>query len=311
MAFGNNSIITEFILLGLSADHHIQVLLFVLFLGIYLMTMMGNLMMLLVIRVDSYLYSPMYFFLSHLSFIDLCLSSATVPQILENLLSQRISVSVEGCLTQIFFVFATGGTEVCLLSVMAYDRYAAICHPLIYRQIMSKQMCGGLAWASWGLGFLDALINTLLALNLDFCEARVMPHFSCELPSLFPLSCSDVSTNFVVLTCSAILHALGTLLLIVFSYARIISTILSISSTTGRSKAFSTCSSHLTAVSFFYGSASLRYLMPNLSSSLELVFSLQYSVVTPLVNPLVYSLKNKEVKAALKRMLQKVLQHLR
>uniref|UniRef100_G3U0Q6 Olfactory receptor n=2 Tax=Loxodonta africana TaxID=9785 RepID=G3U0Q6_LOXAF len=307
MALGNNSIITEFILLGLSADHHIQVLLFVLFLGIYLMTMMGNLMMLLVIRVDSYLYSPMYFFLSHLSFIDICLSSATVPQILENLLSQRISVSVEGCLTQIFFVFATVGTEVCLLSVMAYDRYAAICHPLIYRQIMSKQMCGGLAWASWGLGFLDALINTLLALNLDFCEACVMPHFSCELPSLFPLSCSDVSTNFVILTCSAILHALGTLLLIFFSYARIISTILSISSTTGRSKAFSTCSSHLTAVSFFYGSASLRYLMPNLSSSLELVFSLQYSVVTPLVNPLVYSLKNKEVKAALKRMLQKVL----
>nr|XP_010594517.1 LOW QUALITY PROTEIN: olfactory receptor 8S1-like [Loxodonta africana] len=312
MALVNNSIITEFILLGLSADHHIQVLLFVLFLGIYLMTMMGNLMMLLVIRVDSYLYSPMYFFLSpHLSFIDLCLSSVTVPQILGNLLSQRISVSVEGCLAQVFFVFATGGTEACLLSVMAYDRYAAICHPLIYRQIMSKQMCGGLAWASWGLGFLDALINILLALNLDFCEARVMPHFSCELPSLFPLSCSDVSTNFVVLTCSAILHALGTLLLIFFSYARIISTILSISSTTGRSKAFSTCSSHLTAVSFFYGSASLRYLMPNLSSSLELVFSLQYSVVTPLVNPLVYSLKNKEVKAALKRMLQKVLQHLR
>ncbi|XP_049737490.1 olfactory receptor 8S1-like [Elephas maximus indicus] len=275
MALVNNSIITEFILLGLSADHHIQVLLFVLFLGIYLMTMMGNLMMLLVIRVDSYLYSPMYFFLSHLSFIDLCLSSVTVPQILGNLLSQRISVSVEGCLAQVFFVFATGGTEACLLSVMAYDCYAAICHPLIYRQIMSKQMCGGLAWASWGLGFLDALINILLALNLDFCEARVMPHFSCELPSLFPLSCSDVSTNFVVLTCSAILHALGTLLLIFFSYARIISTILSISSTTGRSKAFSTCSSHLTAVSFFYGSASLCYLMPNLSSSLELVFSLQ------------------------------------
>ncbi|KAM9673231.1 olfactory receptor 8S1-like [Trichechus inunguis] len=305
MALGNNSIITEFILRGLSADPHIQVLLFVLFLGIYLMTMMGNLMMPLVIKVDSHLHSPMYFFLSHLSFIDFCLSSVTVPKILENLLSQRISISVERCLTQVFFVFATGGTEACLLSVMAYDRYVAICHPLIYRKIMSKQLCGGLVWASWGLGSLDSLINILLAWNLDFCKAHVMPHFSCELPSLFSLSCSDVSQNFAVMICSAILHAFGTLLLIFFSYARIISTILSISSTIGRRKAFSTCSSHLIAVSFFYGSAFLCYLMPTLSSSLEFVFSTQYSVVTPLVNPLVYSLKNKEIKAALKRMLQK------
>nr|XP_003405461.1 olfactory receptor 8S1-like [Loxodonta africana] len=305
MALRNNSIITEFILLGLSADHHIQILLFVLFLGIYLMTMMGNLMMLLVIRVDSYLHLPMYFFLSHLSFIDICLSSVIVPKMLENLLSQKKSISVEGCLAQVFFVFATGGTEACLLSVMAYDRYAAICYPLIYGQIMSKQMCCGLVWASWGLGFLDSLINIFLAWNLDFCEAHVMPHFSCELPSLFSLSCSDVSANIAVMICSAILHALGTLLLIFFSYARIISTILSISSTTGRSQAFSTCSSHLTAVSFFYGSAFLCYLMPTLSSSLEFVFSMQYSVVTPLVNPLVYSLKNKEVKASLKRILQK------
>ncbi|XP_007936144.1 olfactory receptor 8S1-like [Orycteropus afer afer] len=310
MTLGNHSTITEFILLGLAADSRIQVLLFVLFLGIYLMTMIGNLMMLLVIRVDSHLHSPMYIFLNHLSFTDLCLSSVTVPKMLENLLSQRKSISVEGCMAQVFFVFATIGTEACVLAVMAYDRYAAICHPLIYGQIMSEQLCRVLVWASWGLGFLDALINTLLAWNLDFCEVHAMPHFSCELPSLFPLSCSNVSINFAVMICSAILHALGTLLLIFFSYAHIIATILSISSTTGRSKAFSTCSSHLTAVSFFYGSAILRYLMPTLSSSLELFFSMQYSVVTPLVNPLVYSLKNKEVKAALKRMFQKDFQQI-
>ncbi|XP_045869094.1 olfactory receptor 8S1-like [Meles meles] len=311
MVLGNHSTIMEFILLGLSADPHIQVMLFVLFLDIYLLTTMGNLMMMGLIMTDYHLHTPMYFFLCHLSFLDLCLTSVTVPKMLENLLSQKKSVSVEGCLTQAFFVFFIAGTEVFVLSAMAYDRYIAICYPLLYGQLMSKQLCEGLVWVSWGLGFLDALINTLMAWNLDFCEAYVLPHFSCEVPSLFSLSCSDISTNFTVLVCSTIIHASGTLLLIFFSYARIASTILSISSTSGRSKAFSTCSSHLAAVSFFYGSAFLRYLMPTLSSPLELIFSIQYSVITPLVNPLVYSLKNKEIKVALKRMLQKVLQQLR
>ncbi|XP_032276996.1 olfactory receptor 8S1-like [Phoca vitulina] len=311
MVLGNHSTITEFILLGLSADPHIQVMLFVLFLEIYLLTTMGNLMMMMVIMTDSLLHTPMYFFLSHLSFLDLCLTSVTVPKMLVNLLSQKKSVSVEGCLTQAFFLFFIAGTEAFVLSAMAYDRYIAICYPLLYCQRMSKQLCEGLVWVSWGLGFLDALINTLMAWILDFCEAQVLPHFSCEVPSLFSLSCSDISTNFTVLVCSAIIHTSGTSLLIFFSYARIVSTILSISSTSGRSKAFSTCSSHLTAVSFFYGSAFLRYLMPTLSSPLELIFSIQYSVITPLVNPLVYSLKNKEIQAALKRMLQKGLQQLR
>ncbi|XP_059260803.1 olfactory receptor 8S1-like [Mustela nigripes] len=310
MVLGNQSTIMEFTLLGLSADPHIQVMLFVLFLDIYLLTTMGNLMMMGVIMTDYHLHTPMYFFLSHLSFVDLCLTSVTVPKMLENLLSQKKSVSVEGCLTQAFFVFFIAGTEVVVLSAMAYDRYIAICYPLLYGQLMSKQLCEGLVWVSWVLGFLDALINTLMAWNLDFCEA-VLPHFSCEVPSLFSLSCSDISTNFTVLVCSAIIHASGTLLLIVFSYVHIASTILSISSTSGRSKAFSTCSSHLAAVSFFYGSAFLRYFMPTLSSPLELIFSIQYSVITPLVNPLVYSLKNKEIKVALKRMLQKGLQQLR
>uniref|UniRef100_UPI004038CC30 olfactory receptor 8S1-like n=1 Tax=Callospermophilus lateralis TaxID=76772 RepID=UPI004038CC30 len=306
MATGNHSIVTEFILLGLPAQPHTQVLLFVLFLGVYLLTFTGNLLMILVIKTDSQLHAPMYFFLSHLSFLDLCLTSVIVPKMLDNLLSQRKSISVEGCLTQVFFIFSTAGIEAFLLSVMAYDRYAAICHPLLYGQMMTRQLCGGLVWASWGLGFLDALINTLMAWNLNFCEAHVMPHFSCELPSLFSLSCSDVSANFAVLLGSTLLHALGTFLLVFSSYTRIVSTILSISSTTGRSKAFSTCSSHLTTVILFYGSGSLRYLIPTLSSPMELVFSIQYSVVTPLVNPFVYSLKNKEVKASLNRMLRKV-----
>ena len=294
MALRNHSTITEFILLGLSVDSHIQVLLFVLFLGIYLLTILGNLLMLLVIKADSHLHTPMYFFLSHLSLTDFCFSTAIVPRLLENLLSQRKTISVEGCLAQVFFVFATTGIEACLLSVMAYDRYAAICHPLLYGQIMNKQLYMQLVWGSWGLSFLDALINIFLAMKMVFCKAQIIPHYSCEMPSLLSLSCSDTSKNLIALLCSTLLHGLGTFLLVFLSYARIIATILSISSTSGRSKAFSTCSSHLTAVTLYYGSGLLRHLMPNSGSPLELIFSVQYTVVTPVLNPLIYSLKNKD-----------------
>nr|XP_008511822.1 PREDICTED: olfactory receptor 8S1-like [Equus przewalskii] len=316
MALGNHSNITEFILIGLSDNPNVKALLFVIFLEIYILTIMGNVMMLLVIRADSHLHTPMYFFLSHLSFVDISFSSVTVPKMLENLLSQRKTVSVEGCLAQVFFVCVAAGTEACLLSVMAYDRYAAICHPLLYgqimsKQIMSKQLYMQLVWGSWGLGFLDALINICLATNMVFCEAKIIPHYSCEMPSLLPLSCSDTSRNLIVLLCSTLLHGLGTFLLVFLSYARIIATILSISSNSGRSKTFSTCSSHLTAVTLYYGSGFLRYLMPNSGSSMELIFSVQYNVVTPMLNPLIYSLKNKEVKAALKRTLEKYVQHIR
>ncbi|XP_007936149.1 olfactory receptor 8S1-like [Orycteropus afer afer] len=311
MSWRNHSTITEFILLGLSVDPHIKGLLFVLFLGIYLLTMMGNLMMLLVIRADCHLHTPMYFFLSHLSFLDLCFSSVTVPKMLENLLSWKKTISVRGCLAQIFFLYDAAGTEGCLLSVMAYDRYAAICYPLLYGQIMSTQLYMQLVWGSWGLGFLDALINILLAMNLVFCEAHIIHHFSCEMPSILPLSCSDISRNIIVLLCSILVHGLGTFLLVFLSYVPIISTILSISSTSGRNKAFSTCSSHLTAVTLYYGSAVLRHLMQNSGSLMELVFSVQYSVIAPMLNPLIYSLKNKEVKAAMRRTLEKYLQHTR
>ncbi|XP_058538297.1 olfactory receptor 8S1-like [Neofelis nebulosa] len=305
MAWRNHSIITEFILTGLSDDPHIQALLFVLFLGIYLLTMMGNLLLLLVIRTDSRLHTPMYFFLSNLSFLDLCFSSVTVPKLLKDLLSEKKTISVEGCLAQVFFVFITAGTEAFLLSVMAYDRYAAICHPLLYGQVMSSQLCVRLVLASWGLASLNAFVIVLLAINLDFCEAQTIHHYTCELPSLFPLSCSDISINIDILICSTLLHGLGTFLPIFFSYTRIVSTILRITSTSGRSKAFSTCSSHLIAVILFFGSGLIRYLRPTSGSSLDLLSSLQYSAVTPLLNPLIYSLKNKEVKAAVRRTLGK------
>uniref|UniRef100_A0A8D1VE91 Olfactory receptor n=1 Tax=Sus scrofa TaxID=9823 RepID=A0A8D1VE91_PIG len=307
MGLRNHSSITEFILIGLSDDPHIEALLFVLFLVIYLLTMMGNLTMLLVIRADSHLHTPMYFFLSNLSFVDLCFSCVTLPKLLKDLLSEKKTISVEGCLAQVFFVFFSSGTEACLLSVMAYDRYAAICHPLLYGQVMSNQLCMRLVLISWSLASLNASVIVLLAINLDFCDAQTIRHYTCELPALFPLSCSDISITTIVLLCSSLLHGLGTFLPIFFSYARIISTILNISSSTGRKKAFSTCSSHLIAVILFFGSGFLCYLMPPSGSSLDLILSVQYSAVTPMLNPLIYSLKNKEVKAAVKRTLGKYL----
>ncbi|XP_007516301.1 olfactory receptor 8S1-like [Erinaceus europaeus] len=307
MALRNHSTITEFILLGLAVDPKVQVLLFVLFLGVYLLTVMGNLMM-MVVRTDSRLHTPMYFFLSHLSFLDLCFSTVTVPKLLENLLSERKTISKEGCLAQAFFVLDIGGTEIFLLSAMAYDRYAAICHPLLYGQMMSNQLCVRLVWVSWSVSLLDAVINISLTVNLNFCEAYIIPHYSCELPSVLRLSCSDVSSNVVVLIIASLLHGFGTCCLIFFSYVHIFSAILSINSVMGRSKAFSTCSSHLSVVSFFYASALLRYLLPTSGTALELVFSIQYGVITPLLNPLIYSLKNKEVKAAMRRILRKYLQ---
>ncbi|XP_006888212.1 PREDICTED: olfactory receptor 8S1-like, partial [Elephantulus edwardii] len=302
---GNHSMFSEFILLGLSSNPQIQALLFVLFLVIYLLTLIGNMVMLLMIRADSNLHTPMYFFLGQLSFLDLCHSSVTVPKMLENLLSRSKTIFVEECLAQSFFVFATGGTEACLLAVMACDRYVAIRSPLLYSQVMSNQLCIRLVWGSWGLAFVDALINILLAVNLDFCKDKTIPHFSCELSSLFPLSCSDTSNNFALLLCSSVLHFFGTFVFIFFSYIRIVSTIMSISSTSGRSKAFSTCSSHLTIVILFYSSGFLSYLLPNSGSSMEMIFPLQYSVVTPMLNPLIYSLQNKEVRAAMRRILRK------
>ncbi|XP_069891108.1 olfactory receptor 8S1-like [Dipodomys merriami] len=305
----NFSANSEFILLGLTTDAQVQTLLFMLFLVIYVLTLTGNFTMLLVMLTDTHLHSPMYFFLGHLSLLDLLYSSVTVPTMLDNLMSKTKSISMGGCFAQAFFVFVSGGTEACLLAVMAYDRYAAICHPLLYGQIMSSRLCRGLVGGSWGLAFLDAFINTLPAVNLEFCEYRTIHHYTCELPSLFLLSCSDISVNITIMLWSFVIHAFGTFLLILSSYGCIVSTILSISSTTGRKKAFSTCSSHLTVVILYFGASCLRYLMPASGSPWELIFSLQYTVITPMLNPLIYSLKNKEVKTAVRNMFRKHFQH--
>ncbi|XP_007936169.1 olfactory receptor 8S1-like [Orycteropus afer afer] len=301
----NLTVFSEFILLGLSADPHAQALLFMLFMVIYLLTLMGNLGMILVIRTDSHLHTPMYFFLGHLSFLDVCFSSVTVPKMLQNFLSQEKSISMWGCITQSFFSMLSGGTEVCLLSAMAYDRYAAICYPLLYTMTMNRPLCIVMVSAAWVMGFLNTLVNNVFIHKLQFCESNIISHFSCELPSLLPLSCTDPTTNELLLSGSSVFMGLLTLPLILLSYSRIISAILSMHSSGGQGKVFSTCSSHLTVVLLFYGTALFRYISPPSGSLLEQVVSIQYSVLTSLLNPLIYSLKNQEVKAALQRMLRK------
>ena len=301
----NFTFFTEFTVLGLSADPHIQALLFVLFLGIYLLTLVGNTAMILIIKADSQLHIPMYFFLGHLSFLDLGFSSVTVPKTLQNFLLQKKSISVWGCITQSFFFLLYGCAEACLLSAMAYDRYAAVCHPLLYTVVMNRPLCTAMVCAAWLLGLLNSLVNHLFIHRLRFWGSNTISHFFCELPSLFPLSCTDPTANEFLLSGTSALLGLLTLPLILFSYSRIISAILNIHSYEGQGKAFSTCSSHLTVVLLFYGTALFRYISPASGSVLERVVSIQYSIITSLLNPLIYSLKNQEVKGALKRMLRK------
>ncbi|KAM4839763.1 olfactory receptor 5BS1 [Urocitellus parryii] len=303
MEVNNATIVTVFVLLGLSNNPQIQVPLFVLFLVIYLLTFMVNLLILLVINTDSHLQTPMYFFLRHLSFLDVFYSSVIVPKLLENLLSKWKTVSFLECFTQISLVIFSGATEACLLSVMAYDRFQAVCHPLLYAVAMNRRVCTGLVGASWVIGVSTSLINTLLLAQQHFCGPNLIHSFACELPPVLLLACSDPYSSIASILTTMVVLGFGTLVLLLGSYSRIIMTALGINSAMGRSKIFSTCSSHFLVVTIFYGSGVFRYMTPASGSTLEQVLSLQYSVVTPLLNPLIYILKNKEVKAALKRTL--------
>ncbi|XP_076411821.1 olfactory receptor 5BS1 [Peromyscus maniculatus bairdii] len=295
--------VTEFVLLGLTSNPRTRVLLFVLFLVIYLLTLTGNLLMLLVISSDSHLHTPMYFFLRHLSFIDAFYSSVIVPKLLRNLISEWKTISSLGCFIQMALVIFSGATEACLLSAMAYDRFQAVCHPLMYVVTMNGKVCSGLVVISWAIGISASLINTLLLAEENFCGPNVIHSFACEIPPVLSLVCSDPHITVASILTTMVILGLGTLVLLLGSYSRIILTALGISSATGRSKIFSTCSSHFLVVTIFYGSGVLRYMTPASGSALEQVLSLQYSVVTPLLNPLIYSLKNKDVTAALRRML--------
>ncbi|XP_061447945.1 olfactory receptor 8S1-like [Rhineura floridana] len=298
----NQTVITEFILLGLSRDRHLQMFFFFLFLIIFLVTLLGNSAIMLVTRTDSSLQNPMFFFLSHLAFADICYSSVIVPKMLENHIGKQKTISKEGCIAQSLLIFQVADAEVFILAAMAYDRYVAICDPLHYTTVMKKEICRNLVSGAWAMGFLYSLMNALSLLNFHFCQNNIIiDNYSCEFPSVLALSCTQTLTNYIVLLISVLVFGFSPFLLTLISYTYIISTILKIRSAEGRRKAFSTCSSHLIVVGLYYIAAFFRYMKPSSESLMYLdkVMSIQYSILTPMLNPIIYSLKNKDIQNAL------------
>nr|XP_033779128.1 olfactory receptor 5V1-like [Geotrypetes seraphini] len=292
----------EFVFLGYSNLQNIRSIVFVTLLLTYTMTLMGNITIIIVTWFDIRFHTPMYFFLWNLSFLDICYPSVTIPKVLKNLLSTRKTISFPGCITQLYFFISMEGIEAFLLTAMAYDRYVAICNPLRYMVIMSKRFCSLMAVCSWLSGFLNSLVHTLLIFQLPFCRSNGIHHFFCDIPPLLQLSCVDTYINeILVFTVGGIFVGLGPFLSILLSYFYIITTILKMNSAEGRRKAFSTCVSHLTVVTLFYGTTIFMYVRPSSSYDLErdMVVSLMYSIVTPMFNPLIYSLRNKDVKRSL------------
>lgn len=303
MAEENFTVVTEFILWGLTDRAELKVVLFVLFLVIYAVTVVGNLGMVILIQITPKLHTPMYFFLSCLSFVDACYSSAIAPKLLINFLVVKETISFSACMTQHLFFGVLITTEGFLLSVMAYDRYAAIVNPLLYSAAMSKRTCVVLVIGSFTGGIINSLTHTVSLARLSFCGPNVVNHFFCDVPPLLKLSCSDTSMNeFLLLTFSGVI-AMGTFFTVIISYILIAIAIFRIRSASGRQKAFSTCASHLTAVTIFYGTLSFSYIQPSSRYSVEQekVVSVFYTLVIPMLNPLIYSLRNKEVKDAVKR----------
>nr|XP_035948763.1 olfactory receptor-like protein DTMT [Halichoerus grypus] len=307
MKMGNQTVISEFILLGLPMDSDQQNLFCALFLAIYVTTILGNLLIIVLVRLDSHLHTPMYLFLSNLSFSDLCFSSVTMPKLLQNMQSQVPSIPYAGCLTQMYFFLFFGNLESFLLVAMAYDRYVATCFPLHYTAIMSPMLCLSLVVLSWILTTFISLLHTLLMARLSFCANNVIPHFFCNIPALLKLACSDIQINEMVIFILGGLIIIVPFLLIFSSYARIVSSILKVPSARGICKAFSTCGSHLSVVSLFYGTIIGLYLCPSANNSTvkETVMAVRYTVITPMLNPFIYSLRNQDIKGALGRIFSK------
>ncbi|KAM4846144.1 olfactory receptor 5P6-like isoform 1-T1 [Thomomys bottae] len=311
---GNHTAVTEFILLGLTHDPVLRVFLFIIILCIYLVTVSGNLCTILLIRVSTQLHHPilsslvhhpMYFFLSHLAFTDIIFSSSVTPNMLTNFLVEQNTISYHGCAFQLGTTAVFGAAECFLLAVMAYDRFMAICNPLLYSIKMSTQVCVQLIMVAYAGGLLNGCAFAICFYLLSFCGSNRINHFFCDFAPLIELSCSDVSVLTAVASISAGSLILFTVLVIVFSYLYILLTILKMRSTEGRHKAFSTCTSHLTAVTLYYGTVTFIYVLPKsmYSTDQNKVISVFYMVVIPMLNPLIYSLRNKDIKEALKRQL--------
>ncbi|XP_052508814.1 olfactory receptor 1013-like [Budorcas taxicolor] len=300
----NNHTVTEFILVGFTTDPKTQLVLFVVFLGVYSMTLVANATLIVLIGNDSRLHTPMYFFIGNLSFLDLCYSSVYTPKILVTCISEDKSISFTGCAVQFFFSAGLAYSECYLLAAMAYDRYAAISSPLLYAQVMSRRLCICLVIYSYTGGFVNAIILTSNTFTLNFCGGNIIDDFFCDVPPLVKLACDVKETYQDVLYFLLASNVITPTVLILASYAFIIAAILRICSTQGRLKAFSTCSSHLISVTLYYGSSLYIYSRPSSSYSLERdkVVSTFYTVVFPMLNPMIYSMRNTDVKDALKKL---------
>ncbi|XP_015718537.1 olfactory receptor 1052-like [Coturnix japonica] len=309
MAWSNHSVVTEFTLAGFGDRPELQEVLLVVFLIMYLINLMGNVGMILLINFEPRLHTPMYFFLSHLSFLDISLSSSITPKFLLSLLTGRRTISYRGCLTQIYFYVTFGTSEAFLLAVMSYDRYIAICHPLRYTLVMSQRLCLCLVAICYAAGAINSTVHTVAMLHLSFCASRHLDHFYCEGPLLFALSCSDTSINDVLMLVFTSCMVGTTSTAILLSYGCILYSVLQTRSPGARRKAFSTCTSHLSVTLLFYGAIAFMYMRPAAKRSVKLdkVASIFYTVVTPMLNPFIYSLRNKEVRAALSRVRRKAL----
>lgn len=301
----NRSEVTDFILVGFRVRPELHILLFLLFLLVYAMILLGNVGMMVIIMTDPRLNTPMYFFPGDLSFIDLFCSSVIVPKAMINFWSESKSISFAGCVSQLFLFALFMVTEGFLLAAMAYDRFIAICSPLLYSVQMSTRLCAQLVAGSYFCGCISSVLQTSMTFTLSFCASRATDHFYCDTRPLERLSCSDLFIHKMVSFSLSGIIILPTIIVIIVSYLYIVSTVLKIPSTEGRKKAFSTCSSHLGVVSVPYGAVFFMYLTPDGYPELSKVASLCYTLVTPMLNPLIYSLRNKDVTEALNKLLEK------
>ncbi|KAM5248388.1 olfactory receptor 1165-like [Ctenodactylus gundi] len=302
--WGNQSSVSTFVLLGFSELPHLQAPLFLVFLAVYTVTLVGNLGIIVVRRVNPKLHTPMYFFLSHLSFLDMCYSSVFTPKLLEILVTEDRSISFRGCMTQFFFGCAFVITEMFMLAVMAYDRFVAVCNPLLYAVAMSPKLCALLVAGTYTWGGLCSLTITYSLLQLSYCGSNVLNHFGCEYSAIIAAASSDPSFSLMLCLAISIISEFSSLLLILVSYVFIVVTVVRMPSKGGLQKAFSTCASHLTAISIFHGTILLLYCVPSSKSSwlLVKVATALYAVLVPMLNPLIYSLRNKDVKDTVRRL---------
>ncbi|XP_021063545.1 olfactory receptor 146-like [Mus pahari] len=307
MEKGNHSTVTKFFLSGLTDQPELQLPLFLLFFGIYLLTVLGNLGMIILILLSSHLHTPMYFFLSSLSFIDLCQSTVITPKMLVNFVMEKNEISYPECMIQLYFFLLFTTSECYMLAAMAYDRYVAICSPLLYSIIMTQCKCLSLILGVYIIGLVCASAHVGCIFRTDFCRSDLINHYFCDLISILNLSCANVFVNELMILIFSGISTIFTNLTILSSYAFIFISILHIKSTEGRSKAFSTCSSHISAVAVFFGSAAFMYLNPSPSHSMDegKVSSIFYTIIVPMLNPLIYSLRNKDVKKSLKKMIER------